>query len=120
MVESLAVWGSVNVWTVEGRGRLVVNVHEWGKHWESSIAKKESRRGCWITWWVVGVEGIAHGCLPLGVAGRESKRVSISRLADNALEGPNARVMGMVLRGGEGVGVKWAAGRGSIGRTSFI
>ena len=60
VVEEFAVGRSVNIWAVEGRGWLVVNVHELGKHWESGIAQKEGRRGRWIARWVISVERIAH------------------------------------------------------------
>jgi hypothetical protein len=63
VVEGFTVGRSMNVWAVEGRGRLVVNVEELGEHWEGGIVKKEGRRGSWIAWWVVSVEGVTHGCL---------------------------------------------------------
>ena len=103
----------MKVWAVEGRSRLVVNVHELGKHWEGSIVKKEGRRGGWIAWWVVGVEGIPHGCLPSRIRRCESKHVGIAELADNALEGPNARDMAM---GSMGRGVEGWRRSGSSGR----
>ena len=59
VVEGFAVGRSMNVWAVEGRGRLVVNVGL-GKHWEGGIVKKEGRRGRRIA----NIEVIAHGCLP--------------------------------------------------------
>lgn len=60
VVEGFAVGRSVNIWAVEGRGWLVVNVHELGEHRESGIAQKEGRRGRWIARWVISVERIAH------------------------------------------------------------
>jgi hypothetical protein len=49
----------------------------------------------------------------VGVRRFESKRMGIAGLADNALEGPNARVLaaGVGGRGVAKVGVKWAAER---------
>lgn len=61
VVEGFVAGRSVNIWAVEGRGWLIVNVHELGKHRESSIAQKESGRGRWIARWVISVEEIAHG-----------------------------------------------------------
>lgn len=68
VAEDFAVGRSVNVWAVGGRGRLVVNVDELGKHWEGGIAEKESRRGRWVAGRVVSVEGKAHRCWSAGVA----------------------------------------------------
>ena len=62
VVEGFAVGRSVNVWAVEGRGWLVINVDELGKYWESGIAEKEGWRGRWIARWVINVEWIAHSC----------------------------------------------------------
>ena len=100
VVEGFAVGRSVNVWAVVGGGREVVNVDGLGEHWENSIVKKEGRRGSWIAC----VEVIAHDWF--AVAGRESKQsnrsklskrnklVCIAGLAENALQGPNARRCG--------------------------
>jgi len=113
VVEDFAVGRSVNVWAINGRGWLVINIHELGKHWESGIVEKEGRRRGWIARWVVIVEGIAHGCWV--VAGRESKRAGMTELADNALEGPNTQVVRNGVEGwrrsgssGEGHGIGWA------------
>lgn len=100
VVEGFAVGRSVNVWAVVGRRRLVVNVDGLSEHWENSIVKKEGRGSRWIA----SVEVIAHDWF--AVASRESKQsnrsklskrnklVCIAGIADNALQGPNARRCG--------------------------
>ena len=102
VLEDFAVGRSVNIWAVEGRDWLVVNIHELSKHWEGCVAEKEGRRGRWIAWWAVGVGGIAHGCWPSwGV--KASVKESLSLLVTRCRVQTRASC-GWPSRGGEGRG----------------
>jgi hypothetical protein len=61
VLEGFAVGRSMYFWAVDGRGWLVVNIHEFGEHWKGSIVEKEGWCSGWIAWWVVSVEGHAAG-----------------------------------------------------------
>ena len=99
VVEGFTVWRSINVWAVEGRGRLVVNVGL-GQHWKGGIVKKEGRRGRRIA----SVEVIVHGSLPSWVvkASEASLCVSLGLLITRYRVQTRALWVWGQVRGGEG------------------